>query len=332
MKKSIFCLQLVIIAASVILTRQSLPYDSVWDAVLSNFPEELNSPKKLDLFSNNLSKQQIESTFQLFEKKAVPDDEMWTRCEYCGLKGKNFLLFQKSLQNESIHQSVNNRIQFSSSLWKEFFHTYSNDRYFANIVQDFDIGVGNIISRPVYILPMITFHIGHILIDLLEPLYSSMIRTYGKVRHDAIIILDVAGADERAVLQTKLLNTFIVNRDNSFGAVFRAIMGDQPMYSIELLHALDGAIFSDVHIGLPASTSFYHIGYRHHPCIMSLHPKLATTEVMNLAAAYKTFSRFVQSAYIVKPPESALFHSAASIFNTSRDSESNIVEEKVIPR
>lgn len=28
-----------------------------------------------------------------------------------------------------------------------------------------------------------------------------MIRTYGKVRHDAIIILDVAGADERAVLQ-----------------------------------------------------------------------------------------------------------------------------------
>ena len=63
MKKSIFCLQLVIIAASVILTRQSLPYDSVWDAVLSNFPEELNSPKKLDLFSNNLSKQQVNSIF-----------------------------------------------------------------------------------------------------------------------------------------------------------------------------------------------------------------------------------------------------------------------------
>lgn len=191
MKQNILCLQLVIIAASVILTRQSLPYDSVWDAVLSNFPEEPDSPKKLDLFAKNLSKQQvnsiyfytftnklylflqpsiqIESTFQLFEKKAVPDDEMWTRCEYCGLKGKNFLLFQKSLQNESIHQSVNNRIQFSSSLWKEFFHTYSNDRYFANIVHEFDIGVGNIISRPVYILPMITFHIGHILIDLLEP-------------------------------------------------------------------------------------------------------------------------------------------------------------------
>lgn len=54
---------------------------------------------------------------------------------------------------------------------------------------------------------------------------------------------------------------------------------------------------------------------------------------MNLAAAYKTFSRFVQSAYIVKPPESALFHSAASsLLNTSRDSENIIVEEKVIPR
>ena len=61
MKKNIFCLlKLVIIAASVILTRQSLPsYDSVWDAVLSNFPEEPNSPEKLDLFANNLSKQKV---------------------------------------------------------------------------------------------------------------------------------------------------------------------------------------------------------------------------------------------------------------------------------
>ena len=73
MKKSFFCLQLVIIAASVILTRQSLPYDSVWDVVLSNFPEELNSPKKLDLFSNNLSKQQVNSIyfFYIFTDKLL---------------------------------------------------------------------------------------------------------------------------------------------------------------------------------------------------------------------------------------------------------------------
>jgi hypothetical protein len=54
---------------------------------------------------------------------------------------------------------------------------------------------------------------------------------------------------------------------------------------------------------------------------------------MNLAAAYKTFSRFVQSAYIVKPPERALFHSAASsLLNTSLANESIIAEEEAIPR
>ena len=35
-------------------------------------------------------------------------------------------------------------------------------------------------------------------------LYSSMMKTYGTIRHDAIIIIDVAGAEERAVLQVKI--------------------------------------------------------------------------------------------------------------------------------
>ena len=47
------------------------------------------------------------------------------------------------------------------------------------------------------------------------------------------------------------------------------------MFSADLLRDLDAlgeVIFSDVHIGLPASSSFYYIGYNHHPCVMSLHP------------------------------------------------------------
>ena len=55
---------------------------------------------------------------------------------------------------------------------------------------------------------------------------------------------------------------------------------------------------------------------------------------MNLAVAYKKFSHFIQSSYVVKPPDRELFHSAASsLLNTSsHDSDSNIVEDNGTPR
>jgi len=74
------------------------------------------------------------------------------------------------------------------------------------------------------------------------------------------------------------VNTFISNRNNSFGRIFNSILGDQPFFSASLLHelsALGGVAFRDIHIGLPSSTSFYYTGYRHHPCIMSMHPVIS---------------------------------------------------------
>jgi hypothetical protein len=117
------------------------------------------------IFSNT----QVVSEFQIFEKKAIPVDEMWARCQNCGVKGSHSELFRDPLQNSSVNASINHQIQLSSS-WKEIFHAYSNDRYFATTIQpDSVVGFRNLVSHPVYILPMITFHFGHILIDLLEP-------------------------------------------------------------------------------------------------------------------------------------------------------------------
>ena len=59
---------------------------------------------------------------------------------------------------------------------------------------------------------MITFHIGHLIVDVIEQLYSMMIDTYGEVITDSIILIDVGGADEREILQEKLsFHTDIMN-------------------------------------------------------------------------------------------------------------------------
>ena len=50
--------------------------------------------------------------------------------------------------------------------------------------------------------------------------------------------------------------------------------------------------------------------------------------MIHLAAAYKNYTRFIQNAYEVTPPENTPYHSVASaLLNASRDSNSNLVEK-----
>ena len=92
------------------------------------------------------------------------------------------------------------KVAMSWSQWSEFFYAYRNDRFIADVVKlpknssfspTWDATF--IISTPVYIIPMITFHIGHVLVDVVESLYANMMRTYGRIRRDALIIIDVSG-------------------------------------------------------------------------------------------------------------------------------------------
>jgi hypothetical protein len=67
-------------------------------------------------------------------------------------------------------KDFNSKILLSSSLWREFFFKYSNDKIEGDILTEpFDRSeYTHYIERPVFVLPMLTFHIGHVLIDLME--------------------------------------------------------------------------------------------------------------------------------------------------------------------
>jgi hypothetical protein len=109
---------------------------------------------------------------------------------------------------------------------------------------------------------MLTLHVGHLLVDLLEQVYHSMILEYGKVRKDSIIIIDVANADERRILQEKVkLHT---NDDNdSFGLIFKALT-DAPILTIDNLASLSddiSIIFKHLHLGLDLTSSSFNYGH-----------------------------------------------------------------------
>jgi hypothetical protein len=164
-----------------------------------------------------------ESEIIVNEKMTVPDSQGWSICNNCGYTHSDgFLLFHRtSKKPEQQHASFAQSygvVDMTWSLWGEFFFSNQNDQYSANIVDINNyISVNRrrtskvyLVKRPVFVLPMITLHVGHVLIDLLEEIYYSMLDRYGRVRVDSLIVLDVAGNDERSILQEKIFQVIIL--------------------------------------------------------------------------------------------------------------------------
>ena len=174
------------------------------------------------------------SSVTVNDKPTVPDSQGWSVCKYCGYKNDQFELYQRGKRhfNNSLQsQHPFARVDMAWSLWGEFFHSLHNDQYSASVVEIDDIEqIMNgerlfIVDRPVFILPMITFHVGHILIDLLEQIYHAMITTYGEIRRDALIVLDVAGDAEKNVLQEKLYQNIYHKAIDNVGQILRKFTG-----------------------------------------------------------------------------------------------------------
>jgi hypothetical protein len=119
-------------------------------------------------------------------------------------------------------------IELSSSSWKEFFHggggtensrEARNDRFTgrrvhpATLAALFDDSIDSKdskdskdsareekesplkrnlvrVRRPVFIIPMLTLHPGHLAVDVLEQVHSAMLKTYGRVRKDALLVCE----------------------------------------------------------------------------------------------------------------------------------------------
>jgi hypothetical protein len=174
---------------------------------------------------------------------------------------------------------VSTSVLISGSLWSEFFHYDSTDQYRLVInptnreVSAVDVAIAVphrqpfpafMVTNPVYIIPMITFHVGHVLIDVLEQVYHSMVAHYGEVRRDSLLIFDVAGASEKGVLIRKL-RSHLYDPKHDLYAVLLRLLTRNPIITIDSLqddrffgangahHRVVGRsnsiLFADLHIG-----------------------------------------------------------------------------------
>eukprot|EP01038_Epipyxis_sp_PR26KG_P016502 gene16502-22525_t len=276
------------------------------------------------------------------EKNTVPNSQCWSRCQNCLLHAKEFYVITNESDFEMDRIAVDyfginiNEVDLSWSLWSEFFHHEHNDQYkaqyitpnhFKNINSDENDKKdllpfpSLVIERPIYILPMITFHFGHILIDLIEQVYNNMLLTYGKIRSDALFIIDVANPAERKILQQKLLLNLQLSELDTSGLLLKSLT-QLPLFSYDLLDELmtmsqqHGILFSDVHFGLDISQSFFNVGYDNHPCILSISDNFRGHQILS-----KRYQRFRK--YLLKFYENKIF----DMFKDVRPVFSNITEK-----
>ena len=169
-----------------------------------------------------------------------------------------------------------------------------NDRYYAKYTDRKVFHSMYYIERPVFVLPIITLHVGHILVDMVEQLYQTHMRLYGRIRKDCVIILDVMSDLERGVLEEKIHNTINFGEDSP-GFLLRLFTG-LPVFSIELwnqLRQLDGVVFKDLHIGLDISESYFNAGQQSQPCLVNL--RNGNAENHARAKRYQALSQFIQT-------------------------------------
>lgn len=145
------------------------------------------------------------SKIEISEMDSIPQSQAWSHCGSCFYSNGEFAVLSSDASSPYRREGVINTSSIQSfdatwSQWHEFFYSSTHSDSTQIKVKEKDGFINNTshtagyyVSVPVFIFPMITFHVGHILVDLLEAVYHTMMARYGRIVRESLIIIDVAG-------------------------------------------------------------------------------------------------------------------------------------------
>ena len=261
----------------------------------------------------------ISSSLQIFHHDAIPDSHAWARCKMCFWDNNKFQVIDTSngseteqqVEGEDLKKEYDKErskfVDISWSSWGEFFHYRGHaDRIQAEILSlsNYELLSEEInqhlfrntivIDRPVFYIPVIAFHYGHILIDVIEQMHGAMIDAYGKVRLDSLLLLDTANQSERQVLQVKL-NMFCNGKEiNGNFCLLLRWLTSAPILSSSFFLEGRRVLFIDIHVGSDMSHSFFAKGMARQPC----HFVATDPYVERISNSYLRFRDHIWKSYL----------------------------------
>lgn len=261
------------------------------------------------------------SSLVVHHQDAIPNSQAWARCRSCFWHRDHFQVIRDGETSTEV-------ADLSWSYWGEFFHFEGhNDRLQALILSfksDNLLSVERnralfqdtyVIDRPVFYIPIIAFHYGHLLIDVLQQVYGAMMEAYGEVRLDALLLLDTANQAQREDLQTVLDSFGMTNQQGGHFSVLLRWLTSEPIMSVS--HLLKGrrVLFTDIHLGGDLRHSFFSSGMMRQPC----HFASSDRHVQRLAAQYKAFRDHLWRQYL--PAEWLVLSDEEKMFSPSSPAE-----------
>lgn len=224
--------------------------------LMTNSSAALNSACSAQDSEQIYSKKNIKTlSFAKVVTDAVPSVHISSRCQGCGY-GNNSIMFSKrfGLLNGLANGSV-----IGQSRWSGFINAVGLKASTAAIVAETEeISCDVVISRPVFVLDMICLQVGHLIIDILEPLYYVMVNTYGRVDRNALIFIDIADQKWATSTMPAALSRDVFHRDSMFQLL--RLFTKHTIHSKRVLdridHSSSSVCFQDIHLQLDVAHSF----------------------------------------------------------------------------
>lgn len=266
------------------------------ECIMGLYIEEIAQKYDLpvDFFASIGTYQSFRSNLTVYEHRSVPDNTMWSICHDCSFGKQGIQLWSR----ESELRKKVTTMTLSGSNWQEFFYLRRNDKFMLSSTSSAQAKF--IVERPVFIVPIITLHPGHLLIDVFESIFHAMMTTYGRVRTDALIVLDVAAEEEREVLERKLAYAIKAYSDPLYSlySLFLAFSTLPVLTSANFLTdlaSIDGIVLRSLHLGADTSKSFYYQGFRNHPqsAVVSAFASNNLAYQRRLAAPHRAFQSYL---------------------------------------
>lgn len=139
-------------------------------------------------------------------RDTVPGRAAWSRCRHCALAPDG-----RTVEHYGAAAAPPRGAPLARTKWHGFFRDGLGDDVHGAPAPAEPRGTeaercaGGVVDSPTVLIDILTWQPGHLLVDVLEPLYATLRQHYGGRPPPGLnIVTDVAAPDERPVLATKI--------------------------------------------------------------------------------------------------------------------------------
>jgi hypothetical protein len=279
---------------------KQLRLEGAWKSALSSpdlkgfldLAERSPSQWYRDVFSVenvNVESMVVQSTLSTQVANTKPKEQMWSMCTMCSYQEGRVTLYDPDNVLTHMHGKTPTLAQ---SRYHGYFQPRS-DRIEGTITRHaLDVSeCAYLITTPTFIVPVLNLHFGHVLIDLIEPLFHTMMSHYGRVVGDSLIFLESGAHEDQAMMSTMIDLLFHPSRDKPQGMLrFLTFNAVHSKHALDLLSSSSSSkvCFERLHLGVEADISHLHLGYARHPRFLTSYPlSFKTLANMNVEAYIK---------------------------------------------